>query len=151
METLPSLTLSEAESFAKKAVREATPADMRGRCVDGRTEAGEGSGVYAMAGGDAGLLGVALAAAERLRGQGVAITDEQVRDAVFETIGGKESFSYHTDDHTPDGQYGCAHCKFMLRERSAEYGLSEDQVRFMEATLADLSDQRVKPMPLRGS
>ncbi|MBM3261716.1 hypothetical protein FJY93_04880 [Candidatus Kaiserbacteria bacterium] len=39
----------------------------------------------------------------------------------------------------------------MLRERSAEYGLSEDQVRFMEATLADLSDQRVKPMPLRGA
>lgn len=147
------LTFEEAQAYVQGALREAKPEDMRARCIDGRYP--EGSAAIAMPGGDAGLLAVGLAAARRLRAEGGTVSDKAVRDAVFETVGGKEKFNFHTDNHTMEkgGEVrfdGCGHCR-LLKERLQDYQLDETQAEFFVQTLEEVNAEGVQPDVLEGS
>lgn len=147
------LTLEEAQAYVQGALREAKPEDMRARCIDGRYP--EGSAAIAMPGGDAGLFAVGLAAARRMRAEGGNISDEAVRDAVFETVGGKTKFNFHTDNHTMEkgGEIrfdGCGHCR-LLKERLQDYQLDKQQADFFAQTLEEVNAEGVQPDVLEGS
>lgn len=144
----PNLTLEQAETFVGKALREARAQDMEGRCIDGRYE--PGSGAISMAGGDAGLLAVGLALAERLRAEGEAdITNELVLETVLETIGGKERFHYHSDTHNNGNFDGCGHCR-LLKTLPEAYGMAPEQGQFLQETLAALNEEGIGPKVLKG-
>src|SRR3989344_8385685 len=146
------LTLAEAHEYVRGALRETRPEDMRARCIDGRYP--QGSPAIAMPGWDAGLLAVGLATARRLRSKNVKVSNEEVRDAVFNVIGGKKNFNYHTDAHTMEksGEArfdGCGHCR-LLKMHTNDYLIDEEQGRFFARTLEEVSDAGVQPDVLEG-
>jgi hypothetical protein len=112
-----------------------------------------------MAGGDAGLLAIALALAEQLRhpekGAYAQMTDEEVCEIVYKIVDGKDKFHYHTDTQTysngeAEEQYdGCGHCR-LLKEHPEAYLLTDSQGAFLQAVLADLEKNGVPPVVLKG-
>lgn len=150
-EELKGLSLAEASLFAEKALREIRRDDMRARCIDGRYP--EGSAAIAMPGGDAGLLAAGLGLAHRMRGKGIEVSNEAIRDAVFQVIGGKEKFNYHTDQHALEHSGtafdGCGHCRLLAGDPNS-YFLDREQVDFFRKTIEGLKAEGIKPDVLSG-
>jgi len=158
------LTGEEAWLFVQNCLAFAEPEQLHGRCIDGRY--GPDAGAISMAGGDLGLLAIALAARrkvnEDLYGEseaGRGLTRDFVLDAVYKIVGGKEKFHYHSDAHTYSSSEdtdsverfkGCGHCKMLLNEPE-KYGLTSEDVVFITSALDDLDTHDVPPTVLHGA
>ncbi len=147
------LNLQQAKAFVANALHEA-PGPVRARCIDGRYPP-KSQAALAMPGGDAGLLAVGLAAARSIRVDGIQVSDQMVRDAGFLVVGGKEQFSYHTDEYTNENGGasrfdGCGYCR-LLSAHASEYLLDPHQVNFFKHTLEEINGSGVQPELLRGS
>jgi hypothetical protein len=138
---------AEARNFAEKAIFETTLEHAKLCCVDGRYEQSESEAI-SMAGGAAGLLESALAAANDLERQyNVHISDDRIRDIVFNAVDQKDNFKYHSDEkHDLDG---CGHNKRCIT-RSTEYNVTPEQSQFIKNTLVELQDTGVPPVKLKG-
>lgn len=113
-------------------------------CVDGRYATGQTKAV-SLAGGAAGLLGAAMAAANELIN--ISVSDEQILEAVLRVIDGKEKFAYHSDTH--HGLEGCGH-NARCMSRSEAYGLTTEQSAFIKQVLEGLQSRGIAPVELQG-
>ena len=149
MEKISPFGIEDARAFVGRSLWEARANNKGARCIDGRSK--PGSPAVSMAGGDAGLLAIALAATNRLRSKAsVVISDMDVLTSVFSTIGGKDQFQYHTDEHAEhSGGDGCGHCRLM-KENPSVYGMSSDQADFFASTLREIRADGIEPVVLEG-
>src|SRR5436189_87856 len=80
------------------------------------TRGGRSRRCVAMAGADAGLLAIALVACQ-LTPSGKQIPADELCAIVFDTVGGKQNFSHHTDrvSFADDATRfdGCSHCRLL--------------------------------------
>jgi hypothetical protein len=152
------LTQVQVKEFALKARWEVRHGDYRARrsrCLDGRYK--PGAGVIAMPGADAGLLAIAMVATQLTPSYGGArLSIEELNSVVFEAVGGKHNFSYHTDRVSFAGDQtrfdGCSHCRLLAtRPKLFEaYALTARRVAMLRETLTALEGEHVKPDILRG-
>ncbi len=96
------------------------------RCVDGRYPNETELAALAIPGGDAGQLAVIYAAANQY---GFMVDEQKVLYSLFDVIGGKEKFSFHSDGKNAQGTLGagCGHLKQMQIDPEA-YQLTKEQV-----------------------
>lgn len=138
----------EVRRFAEKALFKITTEHHGVSCVDGRYKPHH-TKATSLAGAGAGLLGTSLAVANEIQKRyGAILANEQVRDAVFELLGGKHRFSYHSD--TDHGLNGCGHNARCI-SRSEEYGLTAEQSQFLKETLENLQNENIHPVELAGA
>ena len=125
-------TKEQALEFVAQALLPAT--NKQTRCVDGRYESAENMPAVARPVADVGYLQVALAMRNYLH---LPLSREEMIVAVFQLVGGKENFSYHTDSHHEHDANLCAGCGHFARaaENLSAYSLTKEDVAFIEKTL----------------
>jgi hypothetical protein len=111
------------------------------RCIDGRYEnklkVGEiNLAALAIAGADLGELALIFATGNNF---GFEVDEEKTFKTLIEVVGGKENFSWHTDNHAdpkiPAG--GCGHWRQINLDPGA-YNLEKDQLAFIREAVTTL-------------
>lgn len=128
------------------------PTNLKDRCVDGRYNLPNPAEfpVIAKPGGTAGDVMVAFGALNHL---GKSLPNQIVLDAVIESIGGHDNFSFHTDEHAVSSDaghgMGCGHVKLSKAE-CQDYLLKQDQIDFLTEQFHDLLERSANQAVLQG-
>lgn len=103
------------------------------KCVDGRYQPNQASGMLARPGGDAGYV-MALMAVNKKKKLG--LTPEQCFNAVYKVVSKSKGFSMHTDHqvdpdkHTHNGLIGCGHmAKAGTKDLAKSYDVDSKDIK----------------------
>lgn len=117
------------------------------RCIDGRYENSPDLPALAIAGADAGELGILLATATEF---GFDIDPKKAFEVVSNIVGGTENLRVHTDNHAKGKLMGgCGHVKHMTTDYEM-YNLKEEQAKAIQDLFAQAVKQGAQEVALQG-
>ena len=122
------------------------------RCIDGRYDVREDLEPLAKPGADIGDLMIALATNHQYA---LNLKPEVVLEVLIDTVGGKENFSIHMDDHVIHSKnkleqcVSCGHFGQAFADPEA-YGLEKHDVDFIAKALQELKSDKARNIILTG-
>ncbi|MFA5136765.1 MAG: hypothetical protein WC489_05220 [Patescibacteria group bacterium] len=122
--------------------------ELLSRCIDGRYEAEEDLPACALPGADPGQMMIVCGAAQSY---GFEVIREKLFEVLCDVVGGIQNVQFHTDTHDKSGELiaGCGHIS-QVRQAPASYGLVQDDIDFMTASIAQARKSGARDYVLQG-
>lgn len=143
------MDIEQAQTFVEMNSKKLTDFNMHARCISGRYESFENFPMIAKPGADLGDVMAAFGALNILQQN---LPNEVVLNAVVTSVGGLNSFRFHTDDHTEPSDLGagCSHTGQAKIDPTA-YGVTQEQMDFIFSELPKLVEKGAQQDVLHGN